>query len=303
MKKRVAIITRTKNRPILLPRVRESLHSQTYKDFIWVLVNDAGVREPVDHEANLAREKGMEVLVVHREESVGMEAASNDGVKKSSSEYIVIHDDDDTWEPQFLEKTVNFLENDPRYVGVITHSMRIVERLTDKGAEFLASHPYNDWLTSVFLIDLAQTNRFPPISYLFRRSLYDDVHGFDESLPVLGDWDFNLRSLAVGDVAVIPELLANYHFRYDVHDNGYSNSVVGGIDKHAQYDPIYRNRMLRDDMKNGRVGIGHLINIGRLYGHIEHNFRKQDRYFSAVDKFLAVIWPRWLRKILRKSQQ
>lgn len=301
MEKKVAIITRTKNRPILLPRVRESIQSQSYKDYVWVLVNDAGVREPVDHEAEVARSQGMDVLVIHREQSVGMEAASNDGVRKSASEYVVIHDDDDTWEPTFLEKTVNFLDHDNRYVGVITHSMRVVERLTDEGAVFLMSHPYNDWLTSVFLIDLAQTNRFPPISYLFRRSLYDAVGGFDESLPVLGDWDFNLRSLAEGDIAVIPELLANYHFRYDVHDSGYSNSVIGGVAKHAEYDPIYRNKMLRDDMKHGRVGLGHLINVGRLYGHIEHNFRRRDQYFSAVDKVLSVVWPEWLRKFFRKS--
>ncbi len=301
MQKKVAVITRTKNRPILLPRVRESLHTQTFKDFVWVLVNDAGVREPVDREAEIARSQGMEVIVVHREQSVGMEAASNDGVRHSSSEYVVIHDDDDSWAPQFLEKTVGFLDCDDRYVGVITHSRRIVERLTDKGAEFISSDPYNTWLMSVFLIDLAQTNRFPPISYLFRRSLYDRLGGFDEALPVLGDWDFNLRSVADGDVGVIPEMLANYHFRYEVHDSGYSNSVTGGVSKHIEYDAIYRNRMLRQDMQAGRVGIGHLINLGRMYGHIEHQFRRRDRYFEVVDKIGRVVWPRWLRKMLRKS--
>jgi hypothetical protein len=118
---------------------------------------------------------------------------------------------------------------------------------------------------------------------------------------VLGDWDFNLRSLADGDVGLIPEMLANYHFRYDVHDGEYSNSVTGGVSKHIEYDAIYRNGKLREDMRAGRVGIGHLVNLGRLYGHIEHQIRRRDRYFLAFDKIAAVVWPRWLRRRLRKK--
>ena len=53
--------------------------------------------------------------------------------------------------------------------------------------------PYNHWLQNVYLSDLAVENRFPPISFLFRRSVYDKIGGFDEELPVLGDWDFNLK--------------------------------------------------------------------------------------------------------------
>jgi len=287
MQKRVAIITRTKNRPILLPRVRQSVQDQTFKDFIWVLVNDAGEGEAVDREADIARAAGVEVLVVHRERSVGMEAASNDGVRRTNSDYVVIHDDDDTWESAFLERTVAFLDQAPRFVGVITHCTRVVERLTGDGPVFLSKDSYNGWLQAVYLIDLAQANRFPPISFLFRRDLYDRLGGFDESLPVLGDWDFNLRAVADGDVGVIPEALANYHFRYNVHATQYANSVTGGVSMHAEYDAIYRNRKLREDIVASRVGLGHIVNVGRLYGHIEHQIRKNDAYFAGFDKFLS----------------
>ena len=40
-----------------------------------------------------------------------MEAASNAGIKATNGELIVIHDDDDTWHPDFLKKCVCVLQN------------------------------------------------------------------------------------------------------------------------------------------------------------------------------------------------
>jgi glycosyltransferase involved in cell wall biosynthesis len=53
-----------------------------------------------------------------------MEAASNAGIAACDSDYIVIHDDDDSWCPDFLERTVAFLDGPEgaRYGGVATHS-------------------------------------------------------------------------------------------------------------------------------------------------------------------------------------
>jgi glycosyltransferase involved in cell wall biosynthesis len=269
---KIAIITRTKNRPILLSRARQSIEQQTYTNFKWVLVNDAGDAAPVEEEARQAKDQGVNVIVIHRKQSAGMEAASNAGVRTSNSKYVVIHDDDDTWEPNFLSKTVQFLEDNEHYVGVITHSTKILEEMQGNKIITIDKFPYNSWINAVYLIDLAQVNRFPPISFLFRRTSYDKVGGFDETLPVLGDWDFHLRILLQGDIGVISEPLANYHFRRSVKEsmNVYGNTVTVGIAKHIQYDAIYRNRKLREDIVNHRIGLGFLLGLGRLQTHIEH---------------------------------
>lgn len=262
---RVAIITRTKNRPIMLPRVMISIGRQTFKDFVWVLVNDAGEKGPIDDIANQARNEGMNVMVVHRDKSIGMEAASNDGVRRSQSEYIVIHDDDDTWESEFLEKTVEYLDANHHVPGVITWANRIDEAIDGDCIHFKSASPYNHWLQNIYLSEMAVVNRFPPISFLFRRSAYDEVGGFDEELPVLGDWDFHLKVLMEGDIHVLPYVLANYHFRVNLEQgNIYGNTVTSGVDKHVLYDAIYRNKRLREDIKKGVSGIGMLLALGQM---------------------------------------
>jgi glycosyltransferase involved in cell wall biosynthesis len=268
----VAVVTRTKNRPLLLPRARESVETQSFEDRLWVLVNDAGEPEPVQRQAAAARAKGLDTLVIHRDRSSGMEAASNDGIGRTKSEFVVMHDDDDTWHPDFLARTVAFLRDDPAFVGVTTRCLRVEETLSEAGPKIRQTTPYNDRLHAVHLGDMAIQNQFPPISFLFRRSLYDQLGGFDESLPVLGDWDFHLRALLAGDIGVIQETLANYHLRERPEGElrQYGNSITSGDDLHLLHDSRYRNRKLREDIEAGRPGIGFLLTMGRMEQHLSH---------------------------------
>ena len=45
--KNVAVITRTRNRALLLRRAARSVERQTFRDFSWVVVNDGGDGEEV----------------------------------------------------------------------------------------------------------------------------------------------------------------------------------------------------------------------------------------------------------------
>jgi GT2 family glycosyltransferase len=265
---KVAVITRTKDRPLMLPRVRASIESQTFTDFVWVLVNDAGVKDPVDATADLARQRGVNVEVIHRTQSTGMEAASNDGVRQADSRYIVIHDDDDSWQPDFLKDMVDFLDKNDKYGGAICHSNKVVERIDGSQIQETWRGPYNYWIEAVHLADMLEFNTFSPISYLIRRSVYDELGGFDETLPVLGDWDFNMRALLNSDIGVVPKALANYHFREaGAPSDSYSNSLGAGIDKHVAFDAIYRHRKLREDIAKNQVGLGFLLQQGRQLMH------------------------------------
>jgi len=261
-------------------------------------VNDAGDRAPIAVIANRASEEGIDVKVIYREKSIGMEAASNNGVRQSESTYIVIHDDDDTWAPEFLEKTVGYLDENPGLPGVITWANRIDEILEGDFIHSKDVSPYNHGLKNIYLSDLAVENRFPPISFLFRRSIYDKVGGFDEDLPVLGDWDFHLKVLMEGDIHVLPHVLANYHFRVNLEKgNIYGNTVTSGMDKHVLYDAIYRNKKLREDIKNGVNGIGTLLALGQMLRRTNHmsdalvrlsHASKSNRFFSFIRKVLKV---------------
>ena len=259
---RVAVITRTKNRPLLLPRAAESVLSQRADNLVWVVVNDGGAVDPVEVVVDDFRNKSdHEVVVIHNEESVGMEAASNLGIASSESEYIVIHDDDDTWEAGFLSTCLRFLHEKTHYRGVITRTNSVQEQVRGAAINRLSRKPFNSHLESVDLAHISIRNQFPPISFLFSRAVYDDIGGFDENMPVLGDWDFNLRFLLKADIGFLPEYLANHHTRVASPDgqSSYENTVVEGLQTHVAYESRYRHAKFREDLASGQAGLGHLL--------------------------------------------
>ncbi len=245
----VAIITRTKDRPILLKRAAESVAAQSWTNYLWVVVNDGGDRASVEEVIKVSGVDPRKVRLVSNSESLGMEAASNAGIRSVHSDYVVIHDDDDSWAPEFLARTVGYLEGPTgaRYGGVITKSVYVSEEILDDKVVIHDRCPYQDWVRNVEFAEMACGNFFPPIAFLFRRSVYDSIGGYNENLPVLGDWFFNLEFLLEADIGMLHEPLANYHHRDRVSGRSgvYSNSVIGGHSKHVEFAAVVRNEFLR----------------------------------------------------------
>lgn len=261
--KRVAVITRTKDRALTLQRTMRSICAQTFGDLLWVVVNDGGETAPVDEIVEQARAQGVAAKVVHQAQS-GRWRAANVGVEQSGSDYLVLLDDDDTWDPEFLRVTTDFLDANPEFGGVVAHTRIINEIIEGTQIRTLDSHVYNADLASVYMIDMARRNLFPPHSFLYRRSVQDRIGAYDDSLPVMADWELQLRMIEHYDIAVIPKVLANWHLRAK-SQGAFGNTVMAGGDKHVLYDALIRNRLLRRDLDAGRLGIGVLASLGRQH--------------------------------------
>lgn len=259
---KVAIITRTQDRILFLERAIQSVLAQTEVDWQHVIVVDAGSFEPVKELTDKYMDQyNGRLILINNEVSHGMEAASNLGIKSSKSEYVVIHDDDDSWHPEFLAKTTAQLEAPvyPTIKGVITWSKRVDEEIEGNKIISIKEYGFNTNKTTVLLEDMAGGNFFPPISFLYKRDVFDEIGYYDETLRYRGDWEFNLRFLSHYDIHLIPEILANYHFRAANVPAKYGNSVVAGSDNHQYYDTLLKNRLLREDLQSGKFGLGTLI--------------------------------------------
>jgi hypothetical protein len=197
----------------MLPRAIRSVLAQTYPHWFLQIVNDGGPPYLVENEVAPYRHLLEGRLgIMHRERQYGMEAASNAGIAAAPGDFIVIHDDDDGWQPEFLERTIGRLHATGE-MAVVSRSRLVREAWN--GVEYAPRQivefgPPADQLTAA---DLARCNHFPPIAFVFRRRIYDEVGPFHEGLPALGDWHFNRRVAARHPIGVLPESLANWHHR------------------------------------------------------------------------------------------
>ncbi len=268
----VAVITRTMDRPMFLKRALESVATQTWRDYVHVVVNDGGDNDVIKGAIESTNCDHAKVILVDAVKNRGMEAASNLAIRNSNSEYVVIHDDDDTWEPEFLAKSIGFMRSASgrNYGGVITKSTYCSEEVTPEGIVVHAKSPYQGWVENVHLLEMAVSNFFPPIAFLYRRSLWDKLGGYNERYPVLGDWDFNLRFLLEADIGVVHEPLANYHHRDRGDTTTFGNSVIAARSKHMEFASIVRNDFVRSLASQGHSAAATLVGMG-LYLEEQRN--------------------------------
>ncbi len=285
-KPRVAIITRTMDRPMFLARALRSVAQQTFHDYMHVVINDGGDNEAVTNAILRANCDHARVRLIDAVANRGMEAASNLAIRNSDSDYIVIHDDDDTWEPTFLETAVAFMDahGGKLYGGVITRSTYCSEEVTPTGIVVYDRVPYNDWIENVHLMEMAIGNFFPPIAFLYKRQLWEKLGGYNEQYPVLGDWDFNLRFLIEADIGVIAEPLANYHHRDRGDVTTFGNSVIAGRNKHLEYASVVRNNFVRSLVQRGDAAAATLAGMGMFLADQRTTARASQQKLARIEQ-------------------
>ncbi|MEW5421064.1 glycosyltransferase [Amorphus sp. 3PC139-8] len=260
----VGIVTRTKNRPVLLRRAFESVKRQTYPHWELVVVNDGGDPDPVNRLISAVFGDDERVRVIHHEQSQGMEAASNAGISVLGTDLAIIHDDDDSWAPEMLSVGTQILrtrnQQFPSIRGIAVGLNNVYETVSGNHIQVDNLTPWqagpDQSLKNEGVLDLSKMlvrNLFPPIAFIFDLSICKDLGMFDDVLPVLGDWDFHIRFCSQYDVWIHPEVLAFYHHRPKA-SGVMGNTVHAETGKHLIYNTFVRNRWLREGMAGAGVG-------------------------------------------------
>ncbi len=261
----VTIVMRTYERPVLLARAIASVQNQTFRDWTLIIVNNGGNPGPVDDVVRVAKSATPcgDIRVLHLSERVGMEEASNRGLAATESDFFAIHDDDDSWAARFLEVAVEEMHAHPSAAAVVTGINRIHELYRDGKVRPMRAENFflnEERLTYRGMIG---NNTFPPIAALFQRRLLQEVGDFDSSLPVLGDWEFNLRAVLAGGFVFVPERLANYHTRTPDSETASGNSITVGIDLHHEIRGQLQKRWLNepniDGVNKGELSIASYV--------------------------------------------
>jgi glycosyltransferase involved in cell wall biosynthesis len=167
------------------------------------------------------RERG---LMVCRQSNTGLPGARNAGIEKTSSEFIVCLDADDTIEPSYCSSCLNVLLSRPE-VGFVYTSTRVFGRKNKVWS--------NVSYSGLHLL----AENYIPSSAMFRRKIWRDTGGFSEEMRTgYEDWDFWL-SAAEADWSGyhVPELLFNYR----KHDR---NMLQSSNDSRKELKRILRQR-------------------------------------------------------------
>lgn len=273
----VSVITRTKDRPLLLSRSIESVLNQTHQNWSHIIINDGGSSGAIHQVISKFSSRYQDRLtLIENTQSLGTTSSLNIGMKAANSDYVITHDDDDSWESTFLEKSIESLTKAKSLVrktrGIVSHTTAIYERIEESRVVEDFRYSFNGWIKTISLTRLAAGNFIPPISFLFDRSVFSEIGFFNEEFRYAEDWEFYLRFSSHFEIAVLPTHLANYHFR-SATSGSYGNTVIAGLEDHVKVAAALRNEMIRRDLASGKFGMGYLIAMSSakpLPGNLRH---------------------------------
>jgi hypothetical protein len=172
---RVTIVIPTHDRTDYLVASVESVLAQTLEHFEVVVVGDGSGDDVADA---LAAFDDPRLRYVARPKA-GVSAARNAGLLLARTEYVAFLDDDDLYEPEFLDRLVSFLERTPE-VGLAYTSRVEIDR-EGRGVRF------HEPPAAISLEDLVLGFPVTVSDCVMRRALVDEVGGFDPSFAVNED--------------------------------------------------------------------------------------------------------------------
>jgi len=184
----------------------ESVLAQTYQDYE-IIVVDGG---STDGTLKVLEEYSACAKVI-TQKGHGISNARNAGVLASKGEYIAFLDSDDVWLSDKLECQVRFFESKPKTVGLICSDVSLFgdDYSSLNASAFCMRRPYRGRVLEHLLIE----NFVSASTVMIRKSCFETVGYFDESLSISEDWDMWIRTASFFELDYQDMILAKFRIR------------------------------------------------------------------------------------------
>lgn len=195
-----AVIT-THNRSEDVIKAIDSVKKQTYGNIQIIVVDDASTDATY---SILHRFSGIEYIRIEPNDSKGGNHARNIGIQASCGQYVAFLDDDDQWYDTKIEKQLNLIKSNEK-LGMVYCELRM-----DTGIKLLnynvAFQSEGDVVNSkLFYKPMCSTS-----AMLIKKSILDDIGGFDEKVRYWQEYELTLRVIQKCLVGLVKEPLVLY---------------------------------------------------------------------------------------------
>jgi GT2 family glycosyltransferase len=182
----------------------ESILSQTFSNFEFIIVNDAST-DRTEEVINSYKDK--RIIYIRNETNIGQTKSLNKGIRAARGKYLARMDSDDMAFPQRLSMQVEFMEKNPK-IGVVGAWLQSVDernRLIRK-----SRYPAKPTLVRLLLLNLLNWPCLTHPTVMMRKEVFDCVGGYDERYFISQDYDLWLRIARKYPLRNIPCILLSY---------------------------------------------------------------------------------------------
>ncbi|HLN21852.1 MAG TPA: glycosyltransferase family 2 protein [Bacteroidales bacterium] len=201
-----SVVTPTRNRPHLLKRCMSSISRQTFSNYEHIIIDDGSD----DDTKEIIDENRSDHLIYFRHEnSRGVAASYNTGLKNTKGEFIIFLDDDDEAMPSLLEKLNDEFSSKGKNVGfIITGIDKVVDRETGIEKESVVIWPEKFSSREQAMIAASSVGN---VGVCIRKECFDKVGFYDEKICFAEDTDLIFRMLRSYEFSAIKDILVRKH--------------------------------------------------------------------------------------------
>jgi glycosyltransferase involved in cell wall biosynthesis len=256
----VSIVLPVYNGARLLGKSIESCLRQTYQDIELIIVDDASTDNTIAVARSFHDDR---IKLICHQKNRKLSAALNTGFAHSSGAYLTWTSDDNCYVPTAIAELVNYLEADPKIDFVFANQHDVDE----------SGQVINETIPGPFekLTEWCCGSG----AFLYKRSVYEKLGGYDEKFPLAQDYDYWLRAYLNFNLGHLDCFLYDATMHPGQMTYRFSTEMIG------ETLAVKRKNLGRSFRKN-RLTLykAHIQAASRLF------FEKQERWGAAG----ALIW-------------
>ena len=262
---KLSIITINYNNREGLLKTVESVKTQTFVDFEWVVIDGGSI----DGSKELIEDNSQYISYHVSEPDKGIYNAMNKGILASHGEYLLfLNSGDFLYDKEVLVRVVSLLKDKDIYVG----------RINSVGKENASEEEQADFSPEGILRKLTFT-WIPHQASFFKRTVFDEYGLYREDKRIASDWWAYYNSLVLGNatIASLPFVISNYDVD-GISATQYSSAVEEQnclLKEHPQIDVYYRfyrdYKEIIDALKSNRF----VFMLFRLYFYFYRKLSKK----------------------------
>jgi glycosyltransferase involved in cell wall biosynthesis len=193
----VSIVLPTYNGSRYLSEAIESCAQQTYSHWELIIVDDASVDETPQIIAHWTKQDSR-IRSLRNKTNCKLPNALNTGFATANGDLLTWTSDDNKYRPNALATMVNFLENNSE-VDLVYSDFSKIDEQGQVIDQICVADPQQ-----LAVVNCVQG------SFIYRRTVYESIGGYDEGLRLVEDWDYWLRTLRDFELAPLHQDLYEY---------------------------------------------------------------------------------------------
>ena len=198
----VSVVVATYNSAETVLETLDSVKAQTYSNLELIISDDGSKDLSVSICEKWLKENGDSFIfarIITSEYNTGISPNMNRGIRNTHGSWIKIIAADDRLLPECVSSYVTFVNDNPQFDIVFSKIIGFGDE--DAARNYIwkdCSKVFENFSRYEFKTVLYQRNFLPASSAFIKKETFDELGGYDESIPYLEDWPFWVKAIDKG---------------------------------------------------------------------------------------------------------